>query len=95
MKQAKQFGVVGAALGFCVALVLAALAYYLNSHGIVYHLDTLYLLLTPTSLILMATEHATPSAQAMVVLVFACSNSILYAIVFSVIGIVWNATKLN
>jgi hypothetical protein len=69
MKQAKHFGVVGAVLGFFVALVLAALAYYLNSHGIIYHLDKLYLALAPTSLILMATEHATPSAQAMVVLI--------------------------
>jgi hypothetical protein len=95
MKQAKHFGMVGAALGFCVALVLAALAYYLNSHRIIYHLDTLYLVLAPTSLILMATEHATPSAQAMVVLIFALSNSVLYAIVSSLIGLTWAATKSN
>jgi hypothetical protein len=95
MKQAKHFGMVGAALGFCIALILAALAYYLNSHGIVYHLDTLYLVLAPTSLVLMATEHATPSAQAMVVLIFALSNSVLYGIMFSLIGLISAATKSN
>ena len=93
MKQGKHFGVVGAALGFCVALVLAALAYYLNSHGSIYNLDTLYLVLAPTSLILMATEHASPSAEAMIVLIFALSNSILYAIVSSLVGLIWAATK--
>ena len=93
MKQAKHFGMIGAGLGFCVALALAALAYYLNSHRILYHLDNLYLLLAPTSVILMATEHATPSAQAMVVLIFALSNSILYAIIFFIIGLIWTATK--
>lgn len=46
---------VGAVLGFCVALSLALLAYYLNSYRILYHLDNLYLLLAPTSVILMAT----------------------------------------
>ena len=95
MRQAKHFGIVGAALGFGVALVLAALAYYVNSHGITYHLETLYLALAPTSLILMATEHAIPSAQAMVVLIFALSNSMLYAIVFSLIGRIWAAKKPN
>jgi len=39
MRQAKHFGVVGAALGFGVALVLAELAYLVNSHGITYHLE--------------------------------------------------------
>jgi hypothetical protein len=47
MRRAKHFGVVGAALGFGVALVLAALAYYLNPRGIIYHLETLYLVLAP------------------------------------------------
>jgi hypothetical protein len=37
----------------------------------------------------MATEHAIPSAQAMVVLIFALSNSMLYAIVFSLVGRIW------
>jgi len=95
MRQAKHFGVVGAALGFGVALVLTALAYYVNSHGITYRLDTLYLVLAPTSVILMATEHATPSAQAMVVLIFAISNSMLYAIIFSLVGLIWAAKKPN
>ena len=95
MKQAKHFGMVGAALGFCVALILTALAYYLNSHRIVYHLDTLYLVLAPTSLVLMLTEHATPSAQVMVILIFALSNSVLYAIVFSLIGLICAAAKSN
>jgi len=95
MRQAKHFGAVGAALGFGIALVLTALAYYVNSHGITYPLKTLYLVLAPTSIILMATEHATPSAQAMVVLIFALSNSMLYAIVFSLIGLIWAAKKPN
>ena len=84
---------VGAVLGFCVALSLALLAYYLNSYRILYHLDNLYLLLAPTSVILMATEHATPSAQVMVVLIFALSNSILYAIIFFIIGLISAADK--
>jgi hypothetical protein len=94
IKQAKHFAVVGAGLGFCLALALSALAYYVNhSHRIIYNLDTISLLLAPTSLILMATEHATPSAQATIVLIFAFSNSILYAIVFFTIGLIWAATK--
>lgn len=87
---------VGAGLGFCVALALSALAYYLNnSHTVIYNLETIYLLLAPTSLVLMATEHATPSAQVMVVLIFALSNSILYTIVFFMIGLIWAVTKNN
>ena len=93
MKQAKRFSKVGAVMGFCVALALALLAYYLNSNRILYHLDNLYLFLAPTSVILMSTEHATPSAQVMVVLIFTLSNSILYAIIFFIIGLISAAGK--
>jgi heme/copper-type cytochrome/quinol oxidase subunit 4 len=94
IKQAKHLAVKGAVLGFCLALALSALVYYVNhSHWIIYNLDTICLLLAPTSLILMATDHATPSAQATIVLIFAFSNSILYAIVFFTIGLIWAATK--
>jgi hypothetical protein len=95
VKPRRRFPFLCAALGFGVALVLTAFAYYVNSHGITYRLETVYLVLAPTSLILMATEHASPWAQAMVVLIFALSNSMLYAIVFFLIGLIWAAKKPN
>jgi O-antigen/teichoic acid export membrane protein len=95
MKQAKKFGVVGAWVGFCMALILAGLAYYLNLRQVHYNLDALYELLAPPSLMLMATETAGPLAQIAIVLIFATSNAALYGIGFFLIGLVWVPKRSN
>jgi hypothetical protein len=95
MKQAKKFAAVGACIGFGVALFLAGLAYYLNWHHINYHLDALYELLAPPSLMLMATETANPLAEIVIVLIFATSNAVLYAIGFFLVGLIWVPKSSN
>jgi len=75
-----KFGLRGALLGFSVALCLAGIAYLLNSYHVPYNLDELYIALAPTSLILMLTENATPSAQALIVLIFGVQNAIIYGL---------------
>ena len=91
MSKAKKIGIFGAGLGFSIALVLSGFAYYSNSHHLGYNLEKLYLILAPTSILLMATEKATPSAQIMVVLIFAVTNALIYAIVLYIIGKILDA----
>ena len=90
MSKAKKFGLIGAGAGFCLALFMSAFAYYANSHHLAYDLSLLYLCLAPTSIVLIAGDRATPSAVAMVVLIFALSNGLIYGFVFLVIGKIWD-----
>jgi len=83
-----KFGVLGVEVGFCLALLMVAFAYYANSHHLTYDLTLPYLYLAPTSIILMATERATPSAQAIIVLFFALSNALTYGLIFWIIGVI-------
>ena len=89
MSKSKKFGVIGIGVGFCLAFCLSGLAYYVNSHQLAYDLSLLYLCLAPTSIILIATEKATPSAEVMIILIFAISNALIYGLAFFVIGKIW------
>ncbi|MGO9865062.1 MAG: hypothetical protein ACLPLR_15750 [Terriglobales bacterium] len=91
MSKAKRLGLIGTGVGFCLAIFMSEFAYYANSHHITYDLSLLYIYLAPTSIVLIATEHATPSAQAMIVLIFAFSNALIYGFVFLIIGMIWDA----
>jgi len=90
MSKAMKLGLIGLGVGFCLALFMSEFAYYVNSHHLAYDLSLLYLCLAPTSIVLIATERATPSAVAMIVLIFAFSNAIIYGFVFLVIGKIWD-----
>jgi len=90
MSKAKKFGLTGAGAGFCLALFMSAFAYYATSHHLAYDLSLLYLCLAPTSIVLIAGDRATPSAVAMIVLIFALSNGLIYGFVFLVIGKIWD-----
>lgn len=90
MSGAKKSGLIGGSAGFCLGLLMSAFAYYANSHHLAYDLSVLYLCLAPTSIVLMAGERATPSAVAMIVLVFAFSNAVIYGVAFLVIAKLWN-----
>lgn len=90
MGNAKRLGLIGAGAGFCLALCMSTFAYYANYHHLGYDLSVLYICLAPTSIVLMAGEHATPSAVAMIVLIFAFTNAVIYGLVFLVIGKVWD-----
>jgi FtsH-binding integral membrane protein len=90
MSKAKKFGLIGTGVGFCLALFMSEFAYYANSHHLAYDLSLLYLCLAPTSILLIATERATPSAVATIVLIFALSNGLIYGFVFLVIGKIWD-----
>jgi FtsH-binding integral membrane protein len=90
MSKAKKLGLIGTGAGFCLALIMSTFAYYANSHHLGYDLSLLYLCLAPTSIVLIVTERATPSAVAMVVLIFAFSNAVIYGLVFLVVGKVWD-----
>lgn len=83
----------GIGVGFCLALFMSAFAYYTNSHHLDYDLSLLYIYLAPTSIVLIATERATPSAVSMVVVIFALSNALIYGFVFLVIGKIWDAVS--
>jgi RsiW-degrading membrane proteinase PrsW (M82 family) len=91
MRKTKKLGLIGIGVGFCLALFMSAFAYYANSHDLAYDFSPLYIYLAPTSIVLIATERATPSAVAMVVLIFALSNALIYGFVFLVIGKMWDA----
>jgi hypothetical protein len=93
MRRAKKLGLIGAGVGFCLALFMSEFAYYRNSHHRGYDLSLLYLCLAPTSIVLIVTEWSTPLAQAMIVLIFALSNALIYiyGFVFLVIGKIWDA----
>jgi hypothetical protein len=90
MSKAKKLGLIGIGVGFFLALFMSEFASYANSHDFTYDLSLLYLCLAPTSIVLIATERATPSAVAMVVLIFAFSNALIYGFVFFVIGKIWD-----
>jgi hypothetical protein len=88
MSKTKKLGLIGAGVGFCLALFMSEFAYYVNSHHLAYDLSLLYLCLAPTSIVLVVTEWG-PSAVA--VLIFAFSNALIYGFVFVVIGKIWDA----
>jgi len=90
MSKARELGLTGTAIGFCLALFMSAFAYYANSHHSAYDLSLLYICLAPTSIVLIAGDRATPSAVAMIVLIFALSNALIYGLVFLVIGKIWD-----
>ena len=95
MSKAKKFGKIGLGVGFCLALFMSVFGYYANSHHLGYALALLYICLAPTSIVLFATERATPSAVAMILLVFAFSNALVYGFVFFVIGKIWDLLSSN
>lgn len=84
-----KFGIRGAILGFIVALGLAGLAYFLNWRHIAYNLDTLFMVLAPTSLLLMLTEHATVGGQIVVVLIVCVQNAVIYLVLGLITGAFW------
>jgi len=90
MRRAKKLGLMGLGVGFCLALFMSAFAYYAGSHHLAYDLSLLYLCLAPTSYVLVVTEWATPLADAVVVLIFAFSNALIYGFVFLIIGKIWD-----
>jgi hypothetical protein len=91
MSKAKKLGLIGTGVGFCLALFMSEFAYYANSHHITYDFSLLYICLAPTSIVLIVTEWgATPSEVAMIVLIFALSNALIYGFVFLVIGKIWD-----
>jgi hypothetical protein len=91
MSKAKKLGLIGTGVGFSLALLMSAFAYYANSHHLAYDLSLLYLCLAPTSYVLVVTEWATPLADAVTVLIFASSNALIYGFVSFVIGKIWDA----
>ena len=93
MHRAKRLGLIGAGLGFCLALFMSEFAYYVNSHHLGYELSVLYLCLAPTSIVLIVTEGATPLGVAVIVLIFALSNALIYGFVFFVIGKIWDGVS--
>jgi hypothetical protein len=91
MSKAKKLALIGMGVGFCLALFMSQFACYANSHHLTYDLTLLYLCLAPTSVVLIVTERATPSAVALVVLIFAFSNALIYGFVFLIVGKIWDA----
>src|ERR1039458_3943121 len=89
MSKAKRWRLIGIGVGFCLALFMSAFAYYANSHQFPYDLSLIYICLAPTSIVLIVTEQATPSAVAIIVLIFAFSNALIYGFVFLLIGGFW------
>ena len=94
MSKAKKLGLIGTGVAFCLALFMSAFAYYNNSHHLAYP-SLLYLCLAPTSIVLIVTEWATPSAVAIIVLIFALSNAFIYGVVFLEIGKIWDGLNVN
>ena len=95
MMRLKKFGAIGAGIGFCVALFLVALTYYLNAKHIVRNLDIFYLTLAPTSLMLMAADRATPLEKMTIILTFAVSNALIYSFLAFFIAGIWNIVSKN
>ncbi|MGO9445799.1 MAG: hypothetical protein ACLPXB_13620 [Thiobacillaceae bacterium] len=90
MSKAKKLGLIGTGVGFCLALLMSAFAYYASSHHLAHDFSLLYLCLAPTSIVLIVTEWTRPSAEAMIVLIFALSNALVYGFVFLAIGKIWD-----
>ncbi|MGB8062738.1 MAG: hypothetical protein WCF26_12645 [Candidatus Sulfotelmatobacter sp.] len=93
MRKTKKLGLMGIGVGFFLALFMSEFAYYNNSHHLGYDVSLLYLCLAPTSIVLIATERATPSAVAIIVLIFALSNALIYGFVFLAIGKIWDVVS--
>lgn len=83
-------GLIGASVGSCLALFMSEFAYYVNSHHLGYDLSLLYLCLAPTSYVLVVVDWATPLADAVIVLIFALSNALLYGFVLFIVGKIWD-----
>jgi hypothetical protein len=90
MSKPKKWGLIGAGVRLCLALLMSTFAYYANSHHLAYDLSLLYLCLAPTSYVLVVTEWATPLADAVIVLIFALSNALIYGFVFLVMSNIWD-----
>jgi hypothetical protein len=90
MGRAKKLGLIGAGVGFCLALFMSEFAYYVKTHHLTYDLSLLYLCLAPTSYVLVVTERATPLAAVVIILIFALSNALIYGLLFLVIGKIWD-----
>jgi hypothetical protein len=43
MRKTKKLGLIGAGIGFCLALFMSGFAYYASSHHLAYDLSLLYL----------------------------------------------------
>jgi hypothetical protein len=86
MRKTKKLGLIGAGIGFCLALFMSGFAYYASSHHLAYDLSLLYLCLAPTSYVLVVTEWSTPLADGAIVLIFALSNALVYGFVFFIAG---------
>ena len=90
MRRAKKLGLIGAGVGFCLALLMSGFAYYIHSHHLAYDLSLLYLCLAPTSYVLVVTEWTKGSGDALIVLIFASSNALIYGFLFFIIGTIWD-----
>jgi len=90
MSGPKKWGLIGAGVGFCAALLVVGFAYYANSHLPGYDLSIPYLILAPASVLAPPLSAiltmTTPSVQRILVLVFAISNAFFYGVAFLVIG---------
>jgi hypothetical protein len=75
----RKFDVIAAAIGVVVASLLTWSAYYSNSHGGEGKIsESVFLLLFPSSLGLMATENASVVEQATIVSIVVAINGIIY-----------------
>lgn len=91
MHKTKNLALIGAGIGFCLAFFMSAFAYYASFHHLAYDLSLVYLCLAPTSYLLVVADWKSPVGDAIIVLIFALSNALIYGLVFLVIGKLWNA----
>jgi hypothetical protein len=84
----RKFDLIAAAIGVAVASLLTWSAYYSNSHGGRGKIsESVFLVLFPSSLGLMATENASVLGQVTIVLIVVAVNGVLYGLV----SVVWRA----
>lgn len=82
----KKWGLIGAGVGFCLALLIVGFAYYANFHFPGRDLSLPYFILAPTSVLAPPMSYilanATTSIRWKLTLIFALSNAFFYGAVF-------------
>jgi hypothetical protein len=98
MSKPHKWGLIGAGVGFCVALLVVAFAYYANSHLPKQDFSIPLFLLAPTSLLAppmsVILAMTTPTLQRLLVLIFAVSNAFFFGFAFSLIGKIRSRGKI-
>jgi len=89
VRKPTRFGITGVGVGFCLATLLIALGYCFPSFF--YNFPTLYLCLAPASVLYMLPlgSRVSLSVQAVIALIVAISNALIYGFAFFVIGQIW------